>query len=233
MLHAAHHFLADIAALLEVDPFEDVEGDIVGESVIGEEIGTLFENARGDAGAGIGLIVAPIGARLHRRDDAPAQRHRPAPVGMGEQARLVGLGIADAVALAHVGYLHLRAQAVHLHALEEIVGHRMMHVEPERVLGPAGGALGQDLALGREQRPPGGGALAFGDDAGQHVVEQLVRLWPGETEDGAVGAEMDGHDLLASRTEPPLNRPYEKAWRGPRHGAVRHDFQERHSGQPG
>jgi hypothetical protein len=121
--------------------------------------------------------------------------------------------------LAQIGDVDLRPQAIHPHALEEIVGDRLVQVHQQPVLGPAGGALGQDLALRRQQRPPGGGAFPGRNGAGQHIVEQLMRLGPGKTEQGAIGTEMDGHDLLASRTERPLNRPGQ--WQaGPRHGAV-------------
>ncbi|OYW97206.1 MAG: hypothetical protein B7Z15_23510 [Rhizobiales bacterium 32-66-8] len=99
--------------------------------------------------------------------------------------------------LAQIVDHHLRPQPVHFHPLEKVIGDGEVHVEPERVFGIAGEALGQDLALRRQQRPPGGNATGFGGDgAGHHIVEQLMRVGPRKAEHDTVGAQMDGHGHL-------------------------------------
>jgi hypothetical protein len=201
MLHPADDLLADIAALLEVDALEHVHADVMGEGVIGGKVVTLVQHAGGDAHGVIGGIVGrPAGGGRHRGHDPPAQLHRAEPVAVGD-AFTGGLGgKADAMAVPQVLDLDPGAQAVHAHALEEIVGRRLVDVEPQRLVVPAGQALGQDLALRRQQGPPGGGAVVGGRDmAGHHIVEQLVGIGAGKAERDTVGAQMDGHGPLLPR----------------------------------
>jgi hypothetical protein len=54
---------------------------------------------------------------------------------------------ADAMGFAQVVDRGLGAQAIHLHTLEEIVGDRLVHIDPDGVFGVTGQSLGQDFAL--------------------------------------------------------------------------------------
>ena len=71
MLHARHHFLADVAALGEVDAIDEVQVGVVREGVAIGEIEPAFGHAKRDAagvvGGAAGLV---LGGGFLARDDA-------------------------------------------------------------------------------------------------------------------------------------------------------------------
>src|SRR5690606_19858679 len=195
MFHAADHFLPHIATLGEINAIEQVHGDVVGESLVGGKIIALMQYAGCDTGQVIGtIIVDPAGGIGKRRDGLPAQLHRAAPVRQKSGGR-VGR-ITHAMAFAQILDFDLGAQAIHAHPLEEVVGHGLVRVEPDGAIRPGGHAFGQNLALGRKQRPPTGEAIILlWHNAGQHIIEQAMGLGAGKAEDGPIGAKGDGHGL--------------------------------------
>ena len=171
MLHPAHHFLADIAALLEVDAAQQVHADIVREHAVGREIGTLLRHPAGNPRRGIGIVgcspVAPVrGVADHhcvRRVSGPA----------------------DPVCFPQVRDLDGGPELVHPHALEERIGDALIDIEPERVIGVATEAFRLNLALRRQQRPPDVGTRLGDDPAGHDVEQQLLGIRPRKSEQGA------------------------------------------------
>ena len=201
MLHPRDHFLTDITALGEVDAVQNVEPDIMGKGLIGRKVIALVGDADADTFCLIeGIVLNPVAGGRDRGNHAPADIERAIAIGVTDPCRFRILGKADAVALAQIVNHRLGAQAVHFHALEEIVGHRLMHVHPDGVFGLTSQALGQNFALGREQGPGGSdfpNAISGGGDrAGHHIIEQLVGLGARKTEYGTVGAQMGGHGRL-------------------------------------
>ena len=91
MLHARHHLLADIAALVEIDAGELVHVGLVREGVAVDEVEPAARHAERDAVRLVGLRLDQLGAEIGRgllgqmrrqharagRAPAAAGRHRP------------------------------------------------------------------------------------------------------------------------------------------------------------
>ena len=171
MLHSAHHFLADIAALLEVDAAEEIHADIVREHAVGREISTLLCYPFGNPRRGIGIVGGGPVAPVRGVADHHCVRRVPGP--------------ADPVRFPQVSDLDGGPELIHPHALEERIGDALIDIEPERVIGVATEAFGLNLALRRQQGPPDIGTRLGDDPAGHDVEQQLLGIGPRKPEQGA------------------------------------------------
>ena len=122
MLHARHHFLADVTALLEVDTTQMVHADIVRKAVLGVEIRSHLGNAGRNARLGLSRALGPIFG-LGQRDYHPIAQSLAASVTMHYCCLRRFRRPPNGVGFRQHLDFHFGAQAIHLHALEEILGH--------------------------------------------------------------------------------------------------------------
>ena len=213
MLHARHHFLADEAALGEIDAGELVHVGLVREGVAIAEIEAAARHAVRDAmrlvGGGVDDLRAEIGGRLRRhvrrQHDAHAQRREPR-IGVAQAV----FGRADAVPDRHdaeaVGEIldrGLGAQLVEIELLDEGRGERARTIEKEAVARPGfrQDEIDDDLALrgeqGGEARARRRGLVHVGGD---QAVEQAPGVVAGDLDDAAVGEKRCFHAKSLARS---------------------------------
>ena len=106
---------------------------------------------------------------------------------------------------AQIVHRHVGAQPVHLHALDEIGDEAGFHRKPERAVRFGDEAFDLHLTLWAEQREPAAGAhQRLVEPAGQHIVEQLLRIGSGKAEQRAVERWLIRHGSLLAGGNPRL-----------------------------
>ena len=177
MLHARDDFLADIAALAEIEPAEIVHVGVMREGVAKGEVAPDLGDTQTDAVGVIGRLVHFIRARTGERgffgeDRAPAERGE---AGVGEddaidRRRLSAPERHDLARRALIGDRHLGAQPIERHALHEVGDAVERQIEQETVAVGHDEEVGLDLSLRREQRAEAGLALR----RARHIVRHDV-----------------------------------------------------------
>ena len=130
MLHARHHFLADEAALVEIDAAELVHVGLVREGVAVDEIAAAARHAERDAMrlvvGGIDQRRAELGRGLARRDAAAIMQRHPSAGRRGSAIAQAESGRAGAVPdrqhaerLGQILDDHLGAQLVEVEPLHQ------------------------------------------------------------------------------------------------------------------
>ncbi len=195
MLHAAHHLLADEAALVEGDAVEKIEVGLVREGIAEGIVLAALRHAECDAVGVVGL--GPGIGRRNRclRENAPAKlgktRVREIDDAVGGAGSRPPLR-EHAVGAAGVGDLDLGAQAVQLQPLDQLrhflfrgfeqeSARRFDHEEVEQDLALGCQQAGMDRRLVRQQ------SHVVGDDA----LQQLLRVVAGNAHDAAIGQQRD------------------------------------------
>ena len=157
MLHPRHHFLSDIAALVEIDAVQAVHIGLVRKRVAVHEIEPAARHACGDAMRLIGVTVDEVGAdqvghlllQFFGNENAPAERIV-ARVGEGEIGLHGGLAVPYrqyAEAVGEVFDRDLGAQLVEAELVGEALRQRARRIDQEAAA-MAGGRL-RDQEIGR------------------------------------------------------------------------------------
>ena len=157
MLHPRHHFLSDIAALVEIDAVQAVHVGLVRKRVAVHEIEPAARHAGGDAMRLIGVTVDEVGAdqigdlllQLFGHENAPAERLVPR-IGKGQIGLHGGLAVPyrqHAEAVGEVFDRDLGAQLVEAELVGKPLRQRARRIDQEAAA-MAGRRLG-DQEIGR------------------------------------------------------------------------------------
>ena len=227
MLHARHHLLADIAALVEIDARKAVHVGLVREGVAICEVDPAPRHAAGDP---MGLIVGRIDQfgvdepgqlllEFRRRQDAEAELVV-ARIGEGNgqlrfglrRKRAVPCG-EDAEAIGQIFDHNLGPELVEFHFVGEALGQRLRTVDQETATLVSGRLRDQeihdDLALWRQQRTESRQPrLQPADISGDEAVEEVARVLAKNLHHAPIGEKRCFHmkiscEVLRRNVSPP------------------------------
>ena len=213
MLHARHHLLADVAALVEIDAGKLVHVGFVREGVTVDEIEPAARHAERDAMGLVGGRIDEFGTevgggllRQMRRQHHPQAKLRQSRIGIDQAVFGVRRAVPHRQHAQHLRQIlgdHLGAQLVEIEPLHQRTRQRARTVEEEAAA--VGGrrlgydAIDDDLALRGEQRAkarlPGSN---LGDVGRQQAVQEAARVLAGDLDDTAVGEKCRFHAIAVA-----------------------------------